>query len=485
MKKSKTNYNYIFMILVLLVLCLFPSFTNTYTSAEERVYSGVLYDLQIDESFNTAEYPVDEDDYSLNVINIAESEDKELFIYVYQPSAHFGNLTASSINISPYLHEEINVSNYKLKLLNYSGVFYKYLVEDFTVSEASTRYYEIISIFRPWDEEKDNDKTPTNENTIDEVAYKVAKQYTVYEEDGKVIYSCSILDTLEITDMYVGFLRYFTGANVGAGTYDWQEMESHFIAFSTNIPIDKIYSAKILYTSQYAHASGYFTTAVENYPWEFDKPVENEVVVNAEHEQTIDVDAFWIHHTYTFPDIQTVAEFLETEDRENIQSGVILDTYSYSKITDEGLEDLKNMQWVIRFASTEFMIDINGILPSYAHFTQVSEATILQLFFESDGDVYNLGVVANKQTSDGVPDNEEKIWFELAEWFKWVLGIIGIILLVVLIVACWPIVSVVLSAILKAAIWLIKMIGKGLGYFFYGLWWVISSPIALFDEDGA
>lgn len=46
MKKSKMDYNYIFIILVLLILCLFPSFTNTYTSAEERVYSGVLEDLQ-------------------------------------------------------------------------------------------------------------------------------------------------------------------------------------------------------------------------------------------------------------------------------------------------------------------------------------------------------------------------------------------------------------------------------------------------------
>ena len=45
------------------------------------------------------------------------------------------------------------------------------------------------------------------------------------------------LDTLEITDMYVGFLRYFSGAG-GLIDWNWQEMESHFIAFSTNIPID-------------------------------------------------------------------------------------------------------------------------------------------------------------------------------------------------------------------------------------------------------
>lgn len=50
-------------------------------------YTNVLEDLQRDGSFSKDNYPEKENDYSLQIIQLAESSNKELFVYVY------GNLT--------------------------------------------------------------------------------------------------------------------------------------------------------------------------------------------------------------------------------------------------------------------------------------------------------------------------------------------------------------------------------------------------------
>ena len=63
-------------------------------------YSGVLEDLQKDETFNIEDYPAINDDYSIQVIQIAESSDNELFIYVYQPAAKVKFFQATQVNMS-------------------------------------------------------------------------------------------------------------------------------------------------------------------------------------------------------------------------------------------------------------------------------------------------------------------------------------------------------------------------------------------------
>ena len=44
-------------------------------TVNERVYSAVLDDLKKDTSFNTENYPTKADDYSLQIIQLAESSD--------------------------------------------------------------------------------------------------------------------------------------------------------------------------------------------------------------------------------------------------------------------------------------------------------------------------------------------------------------------------------------------------------------------------
>ena len=96
--------NKIFLLFVLILSAVLVSIFavptyNSYASIliDGIEYSTVLEDLQSDSSFNVESYPLKEKDYSLQVIQIAESENKELFIYAYQPSGEIGNLTATSI----------------------------------------------------------------------------------------------------------------------------------------------------------------------------------------------------------------------------------------------------------------------------------------------------------------------------------------------------------------------------------------------------
>lgn len=469
-------------IFTLILICLFTLITAIYpniqkiTRAEDTTtYSTAIEDLQKDENFDAESYPVNEKDRSLQVIQIAESINKELFVYVYQPSAHFGNLTASSINISPYSHEDINVSNYKLQLLNNSGVFYKYKVVDFTVSDSEVRYYEIPSIFRPWEKDKDNDITPTNENTIDEVSYQVAKMYIATTRDGKVTYSCSDSKVLSVENMYVGLLRYWDELGFdGVLATEMSFKDNYFIAFSTNFPIEQVYSAKISYVTQYAQANYGFMQVppsdLEDWNWQYDDPKNNEITIKASETDLVDFDSFWIHETHEWNLIQSIDEFKQNEDYENVYSGFLLDHYSSNKITDEGIKDLEGMDWVLRFTSTDtyYKVDpMNG--KTAGHFTNVTQVTILQLFYYDQGISYNLGVVANKQTGDGVPDNIQESWAELKDWAKWVLGIIGAILLVVLIVACMPLITIVLKALATVIVWICK-----------GIWWVITAPFTIF-----
>ena len=73
--------------------------------AEERAYTNVLADLQKDETFSVMNYPeiIDPENelYGvIQVIQIAESDSGELFLYTYQPSNKAKPLLATEVNMS-------------------------------------------------------------------------------------------------------------------------------------------------------------------------------------------------------------------------------------------------------------------------------------------------------------------------------------------------------------------------------------------------
>ena len=458
MTRRKTNGFLLAALAFLLVFC--SAFTAgqsigvTYAAESKITYSGVLDDLQKDGSFDESFYPVSEGDYSLKLIQIAESADGELFLYVYQPSGQAKNLKASSINISTTINDEISYRNYKVRLLNSSGVFYKYIVQDFAVLSEPTRYYAISSIYRPFDESIDNQAE--HGNTVAEVNYPVNKQYCFSEINGKPYCNVVDIETITITDKFVGFVRYMDGFKLYVGACD-----SHFVAFNTDKPIDKLLEADVYYTTQkYSYSFVPFAGENETFGEKSDEYAYLKYTDKVEHS-----GGGLFAGTYKWDRIETVEQFIAENDlTQNVYSGAVIDVNVANKITDEGKAALRGKKWVLRFAETSYSLNSGaGSVTSFS--TMVGDVTILRLKFETDGITYNLGVIDNKQTGGDKPINEEEIKPEINERGKWI--IIAVILIVALILLA-PLLPTIISFIGKLIVWIFK-----------GLWWLISAPFRL------
>lgn len=434
--KIKTIHCFIAALTLCLAVAFFLcSFQLTAVYAQTNGYSEVLYDLEKSENFYMSDYPARQGDYSLNVITLAESEDNELFVYVYQPSGEGKNLRASSINISLGTGDDLSYKNYKLEFIDSEDVFYKYLVEGLTVSFSPERYYSVSSIFRPFDESID--EQAEDGNKITEVVYEVAKQYCFTSKDGAPYVEVVDIQTIEITDKFVGFVRYSDGFKLYVGACD-----SHFVAFNTDKPMDKLLEADVYYTSQ-SYSYSFITFVGESHT--FGEKQDNYAYLTYTDRVEHNGGGLFAG-TYTWDRIETVDEFIsENEGWQNVYSGAIIDVNVGSEITEEGKAALKGKKWVLRFAETSYSLNSGyGSVTSFS--TLVGDITILRLKFETDGVVYNLGVVDNKQTGSDKPINSETINVTVSDNFK---RILSIILLVLVLLLLLPVFKLVFNGIGK------------------------------------
>ena len=442
---TKTRLVSIFLAFVLGICAVITTAAQTplVARAESITYSGVMDDLKKDTSFKPENYPTKADDYSVQIIQLAESSDKELFVYVYQPSGKTKNFKASSINISTTINDSISYLNYKLELLNSNGVFYKYKVSGLTVKDESVRYYAISSIYRPFDESID--KQASGGNTVTEVNYAVNKQYCFGEINGKPYVNCVDIETIVVTDKFVGFVRYPDGFKLYVGACD-----SHFVAFNTNKPMDKLLEADVYYTTQeYSSSWAAFVGENETFGDKADKYAYLKYTDKVEH-----TGGGWFAGTYKWDRIQTVDDFIKNEDREQIFSGAIIDVKVSSKLTDAALNELKGKKWVLRFTETDYSMWTGQ--GSYGTFsTIVGDVTILRLKFETDGITYNLGVIDNKQSGSKDPSNETDIDISLNKRGKMILYLLMLILLIILL-------APILPYVLQAIVWIISLPFKGI-----------------------
>lgn len=442
---TKTRLVSIFLAFVLGICAVITTAAQTplVARAESITYSGVMEDLKKDTSFKPENYPTKADDYSLQIIQLAESSDKELFVYVYQPSGKAKNFKASSINISTTINDSISYLNYKLELLNSNGVFYKYKVSGFTVKDESVRYYAISSIYRPFDESID--KQASGGNTVTEVNYAVNKQYCFGEINGKPYVNCVDIETIVVTDKFVGFVRYPDGFKLYVGACD-----SHFVAFNTNKPMDKLLEADVYYTTQeYSSSWAAFVGENETFGEKADKYAYLKYTDKVEH-----TGGGLFAGTYKWDRIQTVDDFIKNEDREQIFSGAVIDVKISSKLTDAALNELKGKKWVLRFTETDYTLwSGQGTYGTFS--TIVGDVTILRLKFETDGITYNLGVIDNKQSGSKDPSNETDIDISLNKRGKMILYLLMLILLIILLAPIFP-------YVLQAIVWIISLPIKGI-----------------------
>lgn len=421
--------------------------TDIAFAASETVYTGVLEDLQKDETFDVSKYPskdkLSDKDKVMDVIQIAESNAGELFLYVYQPQA--GKFIASEVRISTSIDENLAPEDKKLTLLDRNGALEKYKVEHLQLKSDAVRYYLILQLARPWDKQLDNG------NVADTVPYPIEKLYTAKTSDIGITYTEEHVEVRLVTDKYVGNLRYYD-SGIGAEKYT----SSHYVAFSTDIHMDKLFEADVSYVRK-------DYSLVEELAFNSGRYKDNGLYLRNTSTASVTLysdqysgnDAKWSIFSHTWTDIQSIDQFLSSETLE-------------ASVKDS----LKNKQWVLRFAKTDFEITKMGLAGNTYKFSDTSEVTVFRLKYMTNGKVYNLGVIDNKQTGSGVnnSDNDQgqvtidklqALWDSITDFFKrageffakywWViLIIVGVIALGIL--------AAFIKPVAKVLWWILKII---------------------------
>jgi len=426
----------LFFLFVALIFCEYLCeyySVSVYVLAATTSATDVLDDLKADSKFSASDFPVVLGDYSLQVITLAESLDSELFVYVYQPSGEEKDFTASSINISTNdvsastANDTIRYYNYKLIKLSSNGTLYKYLVEDFTVTSDEKRYYSISSIYRPFNSEID--EQADYDNKISEMSYSVSKEWCIATEDGETVIESVDIETITITDKFVGFVRYQGGVELSAGAFlggiTASECDCHFVAFNTDKDIDKLLEADIYYNSQ-----TFMEGSKTSMPSEYGDVEENYAYLTYTQVGSYIGEGLF-PSSYTWNRIQTVEDFLAGDSlKGTVYEGFLINLGTETELTDEGKEALEGKKWMVFFAETEHSYNAST---EYFNGTHVTDVTILRLKFISDGITYNLGVIDNKQTGSEEPSNTDitKLTIEVGEDLKNLGRWISIVLLVI------------------------------------------------------
>jgi len=404
--------------------------------------SDVLSDLSKDENFDISKYPSKLDDYGLYVMQIAESTDRDLLLYVYQPAgvAYKFKATTARISLTP---ETPSFIDYKLTLLNFSGVFYKYKIEGLTVGNSSTRYYEISAIHRRYYSSIDIDKKPPAGQAIDEVAFKVGQSWQVIEaENGDVVYSLKDFEVISVTEQEIGLIRYTDG-------FKWngtKSCDAHYFVFNTDNKADNLLSADLSFNTQ-------LYKKIEGGDYAYEKAEKHNV--------TLTYDQIFKFKGAAVDRMSNTKTFLNN---------------SKIKVPEADKKIIEKYDWIFNFYETDYQRDvgISDILealfvPFYGYYnliknslttrgTIVSEVTLLRLEFVSENQVYNLGVVSNKQTGSNKPNNSigfwEFIWRCIVNTFKGIGKWYEVLVTVV--------VGVVAATIVVLAVMFIKFIVRGL-----------------------
>ncbi len=365
-------------------------------SAEENVseYSDVMSDLEADESFRSEKYPAAANDYSLEIIRLAESSDGELFVYVYQPA---GLDLARSINLCrsvlPNMSDGYAVKY--LRLVDSDGVFFKYIVAGVTVKDDILRYYNISSISRPYVEADEDyaDRSPSERKS-----FSVAQLWTFCTFDGSVQCKVEYQEVITVTDKYVGYVEYDEGFKLFDTTYD--KCHSFFIAFNTDIPMEKVINARVHYGIQNYEYNYYPGSVTRDYG---EKTYHDVYLKNTDTAQYVTTG--WNGTTYEWNRISTISEFVESVEFENVYKEGVFQNETTSKIDEEGINKLEGCEYVLRFLETEYSILSNSQIVLIEK-SIVSEVSILELTYMVAGETYTRGVVDNFEDSDDEPIND-------------------------------------------------------------------------------
>lgn len=452
----------VFVIIIICALAILPT-SNGVAFADTSVYSDVLADLQKDESFDKNDYPINQTDYSLELIQIAESNDNSLLVYVYQPSAGKYDVLAKNIRMS--VDDGQSFHDYDLTLLSRNSVFFKYKVDNYVADSSSTikRTYQIIELLRLADAALGDRVLDENNNTITYIEYPVGWTYTVALNEGALCYGKSKSDYSVVTNKYCGQLLFNNPSNrLTQYCYGVTYGMLHFIAFDgiglvnqngqqVTVEIEKMQEADVDYTLVHyekdymMHAFGVEDGA--NYERETSERISK--TLNSEVSDSYKAGIF--AHTYSWNEIMPMADFLAMAEND--------EPFFSSSLTNVARTEFSTMQFVLILGVTEIRytnVTIENGLGYHETDSRyyVNDETIMRLQFETDGKVFNLGIVDNYQTGDGIPDNKEDYgvneewwanwWQEMQEWLRYILvAFAAILIVVVMIFICPPLLKLI------------------------------------------
>ena len=430
---------------ILAVLCFIFTFISTTSyvplaRAESTTYittsTKVLEDLERSKSFKKDDFVEDLEDYSLKLITICEgynsSDENVLFVYVHQPSANI-DIKATSINISKTTGENLSYNNYYLEFLDSEGVFFKYVVKNFLVENVQERLYDISSIFREYNKNY-GDKESVLNNTISEVSFSVAKEYTISGSKNNFIFNVRDVEFIPVDKKYVGFMRYKkSDINLSflSDNYD-----VHYVAFSTKRTIGELKEVDIFYKYDVYYQD-------DNIGIQESKDNPDYAYLSSLDGYTVGED-FWLSNQYQWNAIESSSSFITgVETKQPFYSGIIGEVGSYDEIKENVKSYISECDWVVRFLVTDYsyIFTSTEYLKKY---TTVKDVTLLRLKFISGGKTYNLGVLDNKQSGSNLPDNENSLYLELKEEIK---VILAIVLLLAFIVICFPLIKLLFKVI--------------------------------------
>lgn len=469
MQKNNIRLKNNILLFVMLFVCIISLVGGIGGTAYAALsdYSNVKDDLLKDENFNAWDYPQDDKDYSIKVIQIAESVNGNLYLYTYQPCQSTLPLVATEINMS--LSETADGTKlYTLTPINSSGVFCKYLVDGVKVGSDVKRYYNITSIFRDWLAGIDNETG--NDNEIKSKYFTVGKLFTAETTSNGVKYSCKNVDVIEIINPYVDFISYgeSSGWDLIFDVVNWTDI--HYIAFSTDKRIDTLKEADVTYTTQSYHFTG-----KNDEGYTYGEKTEPQYITLTGKEE-VGVDGY---EKYTWKSIYRTEDFIKT-----------------TELTGSAKKEVEKSEFVLVFLKTSFK-EQEQWSPMQGHYkvadgTKVSDVAILRLMFETDGITYNLSALMDKQEGDDIAGNKPEserigfwayIWRCIVRLFNGTATLTEQIVAVVAIFICvmfLPILLTVLSLVFPAfgAVMktLLKDLWAGIKYLFIGLWYVVSAP---------
>lgn len=440
----------IIALILAIMSILFFSISFKVVAKEEETtgYTDVLEDLQKDETFDISKYPASEQ-VKVDVIQIAESSDRELFIYVYEPCYKTEKYDVDKIRLGDVeIGFDTEYKDYDLTLLNSNGVFFKYKVEDFTVRESNVRYYDVVSLLYKLAEPYENGlgQTITHKSII------VEQKWEALTFEGKTTYRMEESKTVTITDKVVGFIRYWDG-------FKWIQSytDSHFVAFSTDLQIDSLFEASLTFIKKdYEETITYGVSKGRKYSSETLVPIDIFSDDDGENEGN-----GLFGKKYTWKRIEKVSDFMKSDS---------------ISVIKQDLTSLEKHKWVLRFYETKFK---DSFMQNVSCITavEVSDVTILRLKFKTAGKPYNLGVVDNYQTGPDEPSGtvDPEIDLGIDDIWEKIQKIISLVLILVIggvIVAILsPFIPMIVKGIVLVFSWIIK-----------GICWVICLPFKLIGK---